>query len=185
MFHFIKSSIKGDLQDTIFTQFENLSLHEHGIYFFKQLTTFTTVTSLQFCMISFQNILNFDRSEYKFNIPPLNGKLIHLFVLVTTQNRSLLSSKRIQHTIDVYSEILQPEAWTQQVRNKVNSFEDGTIVNYQAFMNLVVLKYNQIMGRDRDFDGSITKVQDDIIAMTVNGNNNNKRKTRILKTLKT
>ena len=52
-------------------------------------------------------------------------------------------------------------------------------------MNLVVLKYNQIMGRDRDFDGSITKVQDDIIAMTVNGNNNNKRKTRILKTLKT
>ena len=80
-------------------------------------------------MISFQNILNFDRSEYKFNIPLLNGKLIHLFVLTTTQTRSLLASEHIQHTIIVYSKILQPEAWAQWVRSKVDSFEDGNIAN--------------------------------------------------------
>ena len=60
-------------------------------------------------MISFQNILNFDPSEYKFNIPLLNGKLINLFVLATIQTRTLLPSERLQHTINVYAKILQPE----------------------------------------------------------------------------
>ena len=110
MFHCIISSIKGDFKDTIFTQFENLPAHEDGIFLFKQLTTFTTVASLQLSMISYQNILIFDPSEYKFNIPLLNGKLIHLFVLATTQPRTLLASERIQHTINVYTKILQPEA---------------------------------------------------------------------------
>ena len=35
MFRCIKSSIKGDLKDTIFTQYENLSEHEDGISLFK------------------------------------------------------------------------------------------------------------------------------------------------------
>ena len=176
MFHCIKSSIKGDLKDTIFTQFENLPAHEDGISLFKQLTTFTTVASLQLSMISFQNILNFDPSEYKFNIPLLNGKLIHLFVLATTQTRTLLASERIQHTINVYAKILQPEAWAQWVRNKIDSFEEGNITDCQDFMNSAVLKYNQIMGRDGDFGGSITTVQDDIVAMIAKNGNNHKRK---------
>ena len=95
-------------------------------------------------MISYQNILNFDPSEYKFNIPLLNGKLIHLFVLATTQTRTLLASERIQHTINIYAKILQPEDWEQWVRNKV--FEDGNIDNCQYFMNSTVLKYNSNYG---------------------------------------
>ena len=43
-------------------------------------------------------------------------------------------------------------------------------------MNSVVLKYNQIMGRDGDFGGSITTVQDDIVAMIAKNGNNHKRK---------
>ena len=176
MFRCLKSSIKGDLKDTIFTQYENLPEHEDGISLFKQLTTFTTVASLQLSMISFQNILNFDPSDFKFNIPVINGKLIHLFVLATTQTRSLLPSERIQHTMNVYSKVLQPEAWAQWVRNKIDSFELGTIVDCQDFMNSAVMKYNQIVGRDGDFGGSITTVQADIVAMFAK--DGNKRKTR-------
>ena len=43
-------------------------------------------------------------------------------------------------------------------------------------MNSAVLKYNQIMGRDGDFGGSITTVQDDIVAMIAKNGNNHKRK---------
>ena len=176
MFRCLKSSIKGDLKDTIFTQYENLPEHEDDISLFKQLTTFTTVASLQLSMISFQNILDFDPSDFKFNIPVINGKLIHLFVLATTQTRSLLPSERIQHTMNVYSKVLQPEAWAQWVRNKIDSFEIGTIVDCQDFMNSAVMKYNQIVGRDGDFGGSITTVQADIVAMFAK--DGNKRKTR-------
>ena len=64
MFHCIKSSIKGDLKNNLFTQFENLPAHEDGISLFKQLTTFTAVASLQLSMISFQNILNFEKKIF-------------------------------------------------------------------------------------------------------------------------
>ena len=127
--HCTKSFIKGDLKDTIFTQFNNLPQHEDGMSFANQLTTFTAITFLQLSTILFQNILNVDSSEYKFNILILNGKLINLFVLITTQTRSLLALEHIQHTIIVYSKILQPEAWAQWVRSKVDSFEDGNIAN--------------------------------------------------------
>ena len=71
---------------------------------------------------------------------------------------------------------MQVEAWVQWVRNKVDSFEDGNIVNCQDFMNSAVMKYNQIMGPDDDCSSSITTVQDNIVAMIDNGSNDNKRK---------
>ena len=43
-------------------------------------------------------------------------------------------------------------------------------------MNSAVLKYNQIMGRDCDFGGLITTVQDNIVAMIAKNGNNHKRK---------
>jgi len=46
MYTCIKSLIRGDVMDTIFTQFANLPDHEDRVALFKQLTTFTTVTSL-------------------------------------------------------------------------------------------------------------------------------------------
>ena len=65
----------------------------------------------------------------------------------------------------MYSNILQPEAWAQWVRNKVDSFVEGTVTNYQDFMNSAVMKYNQIVGRDGDIGGSTTIVQADSVPM--------------------
>ena len=101
MFKWIKLSIKGDFRDTIFTQFGNLPAQEDGIGLFKQLTTFTTVASLQFSMISFQNILNFSPSLHDFCILKMNSKLIHLFILATTQSLTILDAEMIQHATNV------------------------------------------------------------------------------------
>jgi len=37
----------------------------------------------------------------------------------------MLPSERINHTLNVYSKILQPEIWVQWARNKVDQFEEG------------------------------------------------------------
>ena len=95
MFKCIKSSIKGALKDTIFTQIGNMPTHSDGNTLFKTLTSFTTVASLQLSMLSFQNILDFNPFDWEFNIPVINGKLIHLFTLATTQSRALDESERI------------------------------------------------------------------------------------------
>jgi len=46
MFQCIKSSIKGSIWDTIFTQSGNIPTHADGSTLFKKLTTFTMVASL-------------------------------------------------------------------------------------------------------------------------------------------
>ena len=111
MFKCIKSPIKGDFRDTIFTKFGNLPAHEDGIGLFKKLTTFMAVASLQLSMLSFQKILDFSPSLHDFCIPKINNKLIHLFILATTQSRTLLDAEKIQHTMNVYAKIFQPESW--------------------------------------------------------------------------
>ena len=80
----IKSSIKCDLKNTIFTQSDNLPEYEDGDILFKQLATFTTVALLQLSMILFDNVLNFDPFDYKFNISVIHGKFMHLIILATT-----------------------------------------------------------------------------------------------------
>jgi len=169
MYACIKSSINGDVKDTIFTQFANLPAHEDGVALFKQLTTFTTVASLQLLVLSFMNILQFSPFDFQFNIPVINSKLLHLFVLATTASRYLLDSKRIQHTLDAYSKILQLESWAQWVCNQIDSFDEGKITVCQYFMNSATIKYNKIIGSsfDGNFQGSITTVQEDIVAMMV------------------
>ena len=119
MYNCVKSSIAGDIKDTIFTQFDNMPDNEDGVALFKQLTTLTTISSLQLSLLSFNNILNFNPVDHGFNIPILNSKLFHLFVLATTSTRTLLDSERIQHTLNVYGKILQPEVWAQWVWAKV------------------------------------------------------------------
>ena len=117
--------------------------HSDGIALFKKLTTFTTVASLQLSILSFQNILEFNPFDWEFNIPAINKKLIHLFTLATIQYRILNKLEHIQHTLNVYSDILQPEVCTQWVRNKINSFKDDGITVYQDFMNSATMKYNK------------------------------------------
>ena len=98
-------------------------------------------------------------------MPNINTELISLFTLATTQNRTLDQSKRIQHTLNAYSKILQPELWAQWIRNQVEKFDAGNITNCQTFMNEAVLKYNKIISETGKFSGSQTTVQEDIIAM--------------------
>jgi len=63
MYACIKSSIKGDPKDIIFTQFDKIPDYDDSTTLFKKLTTFTTVPLLQFSMLSFTNILNFTPSD--------------------------------------------------------------------------------------------------------------------------
>ena len=113
----IKSSIRGDIRDTIFTQSANIPSDDDGIALFNKLTTFTTIASYQLSLLSFDNILSFNPFDHDFNIPTINTELINLFTLATTQHRTLDDSERIQKTLSTYSKINQPEAWAQWARN--------------------------------------------------------------------
>jgi len=165
MFQYVKSSIKGDVRDSIFTQAGNLPTHTDGNTLFKRLTTFTTISSLQLSLLSFNSILVFNPLDHGFNISTINSKLMHLFVLAATQHRKLNEQERIQHTINVYAKILQPEMWAQWVRNKVDEFEEGKITVCQDFMNSAVIKHNKIAASHEGFKGSVHTVQEDIIAL--------------------
>ena len=104
-------------------QFDNLPGNKDGIVLFKLLTTLTTVFLLQLSIHSFNNILNFNPLDHGYNIPILNSKPLHLFVLATTSTRKLLDSERIQHVLNVYSKIKQPEVWAQWVRARIDDFK--------------------------------------------------------------
>lgn len=176
MFSCIKLSIDGDVKSTIFSQYGNLPEHDDGNALFKMITTFTAVSSLQLSMLSFNNILTFNPHEFDYNIPVINSKLIHYFVLSTTSTRTLLDAEKIQHLLTVYGKILQPETWAQWVRNRVDDFEDGKLTNCQDFMNKSVIKYNKIVCVNGQFSGSITTVQEDIVAMLVHKKPQSKRR---------
>lgn len=109
----IKYSIKGDIKDTIFTQFGSLLSVNDGIALFKHITTFTLVYYMQLSMLSLNKIVTFNPHDYEYNIPVINSKLNHYFVLSITSTHTFLSSENIQHLLIVYGKILQPETWTQ------------------------------------------------------------------------
>ena len=166
MYSCLKSSITGSIKNSIFSQYGNLPPHEDGVAFFKQLTTFTTVASLQLSTISFSNILHFNPFDYDFDISVINSKLLNLFILATTSTREILEGERLQHTLHVYEKIVQPEKWAQWVRIKTMDFGEGKISNCQDFMNLADLQYKQILSSGGgQFKGSITTVTEDIVAM--------------------
>jgi len=85
MIQCIKNSIKRSIRDTIFTQSGNIPTHADGIALFKKLTTFTTVSSLQLSLLSFNSILEFNPFDHTFDVPTINTKLMNLFMLATTQ----------------------------------------------------------------------------------------------------
>ena len=59
--------------------------------------------------------------------------------------------------MELYSEITQGDVTGQ--------IEDSTITVSQDFMNSAVLKYNKITNEKKDFKGSLSTIQDDIVAM--------------------
>ena len=148
MFKCIKSSIKGILRDTIFTQAGNLPANTDGPTLFKKLTSFTSVASLQLSLLSFNTITALNPFDYDFNISAINTKLMQLFVLCTTQHRILDDNERIQHTLNVYSKIKQPEVWAQWTMNKIDAFDDNQITVCQDFMNTAVVNFNKIHSTD-------------------------------------
>ena len=165
MFKCIKSSIKGSIRDTIFTQVGNHPNNTDRNSLFKKLTNFTMVASLQLSLLSFNSIIGLNPLDFKFDISLINTKLMQLFVLCTTQHRVLDDNERIQHTLNVYAKIKQPEMWAQWTRNKIDSFKDGHITNCQDFMNSAILKFKKISADDEGFKGSVHTVHDDIVAV--------------------
>ena len=95
LFKCLESSIVGDLKSTIFSQSDNIPTDEYEVPLFKLLTSFISVASFQLSMISFNQILNFEPSEFNFIIPKINLKLMTLFLLATNKTRKLLDSERI------------------------------------------------------------------------------------------
>ena len=180
-FKWLESSVTGNLKATIFTQSGNLPENEDGIKLFKLLTSSTTVASLQLSMSSFNNILHFNPALHKFSIPNINSKLINLFMLATTNTCKLFDTEKIQHTINVYNKIKQPEIWAQWVRNQVNQFEEGNVTVCQTFMNKALVKYNRIIGDGEHgdaFHGSTNTLRQDIVAtLSKDGTENGKKKT--------
>jgi hypothetical protein len=167
MYECLKKSISGDLRSTLFDQASNLMTEADGPSFFKQMLSFTTVSSLQLSMMSFNQILQFDPAFHQFKVPTINKTLNHLFVLATTGTRTLDDPERIQHTLTVYQRIRQPEIWAQWVRNQIDAFEQGSITLSQSFMNTAVIKYNKICmdSPEHAFPGSASTLQEDIVAM--------------------
>jgi len=186
LFKCLESSVTGDLKATIFTQSGNLPENEDRIKLFKLLTSFTTTASLQLSMISFNNILHFNSALHKFSIPTIKSKLINLVMLATTNTREFLDAEKIQHTINVYNKIKQPEIWAQWVRNQVDQFEEVKVAVCQTFMNKVLVKYNRIIGDGEHgdaFHGSTNTLQQDIVAMLFKGSTEKgKKKTPPKKT---
>jgi hypothetical protein len=169
MYECLKKSVTGNLRSTLFGQASNLMTNADGPIFFKLMLSFTTVSSLQLSILSFNQILQFDPAIVNFNIPAVNTKLTNLFTLATTSSRVLSEAEKIQHILTAYQRIRQPEIWAQWIRNQVDNFEQGNITNSQAFMNTAVVKYNKICIENdgQSFPGSSTTLQEDIVAMMV------------------
>ena len=85
-------------------------------------------------------ILELNPWEHEFNIPDINTMLVIIYVLATPRICELDQRKRIQHTINAYGKILQPEQWAQATQNRVDDFESDLVKDYQTLMNAAVLK---------------------------------------------
>ena len=78
---------------------------------------------------------------------------MQLFVLCTTQNCILDNNKHIQHTLNIYSKIKQPEMWAQWTRTKVSQFDETKITDWNNLMNTVTIKFNKINLTENGFKG--------------------------------
>jgi hypothetical protein len=171
----IKSSISGSLKGTIFGQAGNLPTHEDGPKLFWKYTSFTMTSSLKLSIMSYNALTSFDPAEYNFDLPTINTKLSHLFVLSNTASRTLAEAEKVQHLLTAYERIKQPDKWSQWVVSKMDDFDDGKLTNAQQFMNDAALKYLKISAdSDAGFGGSSNTMQEDIVAMLSTANKRKK-----------
>lgn len=111
MYYALRKSISGDLQNIVFGSVDNLPAHEDGPLLFKQLTTYTSMATLNLTIISLNQISSLDPAKYDYNIPNINTHLGHLFVLASTHVQALTDAEKIQHTLMAYQKIKQPQVW--------------------------------------------------------------------------
>jgi len=174
MYKCLSQSITGELNTTMFDQEGNMLDHEDGPSLLSKLLSFTIASSLQLSIQSFEDLRNLDPADYSFNIPNINTKLNHLFILATTGQRSLLEPEKIQHTLTCYNRIKQPDAWSLWVQQQMDRFDKHDITNAQSFMNSAVVKYQKLSGNG-SFNGKSTTVKEDIVAMLSKSTTSNKR----------
>ena len=87
-------------------------------------------------------------------MPLINTKLNHLLVILTTSpNHTLTENECINHMLTTYAKICHPEQWVQWVCTQEDHFEDGLILDAQAFKNQAAVKYEKIKG-DSEFHSS-------------------------------
>ena len=99
------------------------------------------------------NLTNFDPAQYKFDLPLINTKLSHLFVLAATHDHELSPAVQIQHILTCYSACPSRQ------------FDDGMLTNSQALMNDASIKYAKISTSTADFHGSGRTIREYIVAM--------------------
>ena len=123
-------------------------------------------SSVKLSIMSYNALTTFNPADYDFDLPTINTKLSHLFVLSNTSSRSLSEQEKIQHLLTAYERIKQPEKWAQWVLAKMDHFDEGRLTNAQRFMNEGALKHLQISSHSDDgFGGSANTLQQDIVAM--------------------
>jgi hypothetical protein len=97
------------VKSTMLHQTGNLQANEDGVAFFFRLTQLTAVASLQLSMLLWKKIMEFDPTEFQFNIPVINTQLNELFIMAATVQRPLNKYARVEYVLQVYDRIKRPK----------------------------------------------------------------------------
>jgi hypothetical protein len=164
LYRTLRLSLEGSVKSTMLHQTGNLQANEDGVAFFFRLTQLTAVASLQLSMLSWKKIMEFDPTEFQFNIPVINTQLNELFIMAATVQRPLDEYARVEYILQVYDRIKRPEQWVQWVQTQFNLIRSGVgIHNSQAFMNTATITYSEITQRQQGkFNGSTVTMQGEI-----------------------
>ena len=101
-----------------------------------------------------------------------------MFVLCGGSHCTLDNFERIQHALNAYDRIKQPDAWARWINQQKDKFNKGNITVCQDFMNLALGKYNQISLEEGKFKGSTMSVQEEIVTMMSNYNKQKPKRKR-------
>jgi hypothetical protein len=162
----LRDSIEGDLKEIVFEQDANMPTTEDGGTLLKTLTEFSMASSLQLTIQAVQDIHTLEPADFAYKVTAINTRLIHLFMLAASVNRTLSEPEKIMHTLTVYKKIKQPEAWAEWIRARVRDYDNGTLLLCQPLMNEGQRTQTRIVtDSGGDFHGRSTTMRDDVIAM--------------------
>lgn len=158
----VKTAV-GDLKTMLLSKLPD---YPDGPNYWKDLTSHTLAATRAASTLALEQINNFAPSSCQFNVPTMNSKLQNLFLLATMHTRTMTEDERINHTINAYDRIKQPESWAQWVRNQHDRIDDQAITDCRTFMNSAAIKFIRIQADNKGvFNGSSTTFQDDVVAM--------------------